>query len=159
MEELPLHPALVHFAIVLPLITLVFELIYRVSKNHIYSHISFILAIFSAIFIALAMYSGNIAGPDVYPLLNEHGKIELKEHKELGLYLALAMGVLAMIKIASIRLNKNILGIIFVVGMFIFNYGVLVQGHHGGELVYEYGAGVDCPTSSDGFDEDEEDDD
>ena len=145
MEELPIHPSIVHFAIVLPIITLIFEAIFRISKNYTYSHISYFLAILSALAFAGAMFSGNIDGPNAYPLMSSEGQHELKEHKELGLYITIAMGILAMVKIASVRLKKEILGLVFLVGMIGVVGITMQQGHDGGELVYKYAANVECP--------------
>ena len=144
-ESIPLHPAIVHFAIVLPILVLIFQGLFLYTKELTYSKISFVLAIVTALFLIGAWYSGGIlqdAKGSIYPLLSEHGKEELSEHANLGFILAIAMSVLAILKVLASKLQKQILEIVFLIGVVIFIGANLQQGKDGGELVYEYGAGI-----------------
>ena len=144
-ESVPLHPAIVHFAIVLPILVLIFQGLFLATKELTYSKISFILAIVTALFLIGAWYSGGImqdAKGSIYPLLSEGGKEELSEHAKLGFYLAIAMSILAILKVVASKLQKQILEVVFLIGIVIFIGLNLKQGKDGGELVYEYGAGV-----------------
>jgi uncharacterized membrane protein len=144
-EAIPLHPAIVHFAVVLPILTLVFEALFLYSKNETYSKVAFVLAIFSAIFVIAAWYSGGIlqqTSENIYPLLNDEGKEELKEHAKLGFILAIVMSALAILKIIAYKLQKQILEIVFLVAMVALVATTLKQGKDGGELVYEFSAGI-----------------
>jgi len=145
-----LHPAAAHFAIVLPIVALVFGLVYLITRSEGMSKISSRLLVFAALGVIAAWYTGSQAGPDVYPLLSEDGQEELIEHKTLGLYLAIAFGVIAVIKFAGCQMKKfwlEALAIVLLLGATVMT---LQQGQDGGELTYEYGAGVE--QHADGLD-------
>lgn len=161
-----LHPAAAHFAIVLPIVASVFGLIYLFTRSEGMSKISSRVLVFAALGVIAAWYTGSEAGPDVYPLLSDEGQHELLEHKAMGLYLAIAMGVIALIKFAGCKLNKFAIEAVAIVLLLGATVMTLSQGKDGGELTYEYGAGVekhadglDClENPSDYVEEDEADD-
>ena len=145
-----LHPATAHFAIVLPIVASVFGLIYIFTRSEGMSKISSRVLLFAALGVIAAWYTGSQAGPDAYPLLSDAGQKELLEHKALGLYLAIAMGVIALIKILGCKLNKFAVEAVAIVLLLGATGATLLQGKHGGELTYEYGAGVE--NHADGLD-------
>ncbi len=145
-----LHPAAAHFAIVLPVVASIFGLIYLFTRSEGMSKISSRLLVFAALGVIAAWYTGSQAGPDAYPLLSDEGQHELIEHKTLGLYLAIAFGVIAVIKFIGCQLKKfgiEALAILLLLGATAVTF---VQGKDGGELTYEYGAGVE--KHADGLD-------
>jgi len=86
-----------------------------------------------------AWYTGTQAGPEIYNFLSEAGKEELREHKALGTYLAIAMGIIALIQIAGCRMRKfglELLAIVLLIGAMATTFK---QGKDGGEIVYNYG--------------------
>lgn len=134
-----LHPATAHFAMVLPVVASVFGLIYLVSKSETMSKISARTALVTAIAMVGVWYTGSQAGPQIFNFLDEAGKHELLEHKELGLYLAIAMSVVALIQVAGCKLQKfgiQALGVILTVVVMAVTF---IQGKHGGEIVYDHG--------------------
>jgi uncharacterized membrane protein len=169
MESIPLHPAVVHFAIVLPIVALALELLYRFSKNETYSKLSLYTMGVAVAALAVAMVTGGQSGPEVYPYLIPDGQAELREHKQLGQILVGASALLFVIKLASLKWSKNLLELVFVAGLLVLVGANLKQGKDGGELTYEYGAGVmhdhtkctqyfDCEDFEEDEDEDEDDD-
>jgi len=134
-----LHPATVHFAIVLPLVASVFGLAYLYSRTQIMSKISARATLVAALAMIGVWYTGNQAGPLVYHYLSEAGQHELLEHKQLGLYLAIAMSIIALLQIAGCRLKKfglEALAIVLLIGAM---FTTFLQGKHGGEIVYDHG--------------------
>jgi len=134
-----LHPPLVHFAIVLPLVALVFSLIYLLKRDETMSKISSRLTLLAALAMAAAWYSGNQAGPEIYSFLSPEGKEELMEHKALGLYLAIAMGIIAILKMAGCYMKKfaiEALAVVLLLGATVVTFA---QGKDGGEIVYNHG--------------------
>lgn len=134
-----LHPATAHFAMVLPVVASVFGLAYMISKTETMSKISARTALVAAIAMIGVWYTGSQAGPQIFNFLDAAGKHELLEHKELGLYLAIAMSVVALIQIAGCKLKKfglQALGIVLTVVVMAVTF---LQGKHGGEIVYEHG--------------------
>ena len=134
-----IHPATAHFAMALPVVASVFGLAYLYSKTEIMSKISARTTLVAALAMIAAWYTGNQAGPEIYDYLSQAGKHELVEHKELGLYLAIAMGVIALIQIAGCQMRRfgvQLLAIVLLLGATATTF---LQGKHGGEIVYNYG--------------------
>lgn len=134
-----LHPATVHFAMVLPVVASVFGLIYLFTKNEGMSKISSRATLFAALAMIGVWYTGSHAGPQIYDYLSAQGQHELIEHKTLGLYLAIAMGVIALLKIAGCKMKKFGLEALAVILLLAATTTTFAQGKMGGELVYNYG--------------------
>ncbi len=134
-----LHPATVHFAIVLPVVASVFGAIYLVTKSESMSKISTRATLLAAIAMIGVWYTGNQAGPKIFQFLSEAGKHELLEHKELGLYLAIAMAIIALLKIVGCKAKMFKLEAIAILLLFATMFTTFIQGKHGGEIVYNYG--------------------
>lgn len=145
-----LHPAAAHFAIVLPVVASVFGLIYLTTRSEGMSKISTRTLLFAALGVIAAWYTGSQAGPDAYPLLSNEGQKELIEHKTLGLYLAISFGVIAVIRFIGCKMNKFVIEALATVLLLGATVMIFAQGKDGGELTYEYGAGVE--QHADGLD-------
>ena len=134
-----IHPATAHFAMALPVVASVFGLAYLYSKTEIMSKISTRTTLIAALAMIAAWYTGNQAGPEIYDYLSQAGKHELVEHKELGLYLAIAMGAIALLQMAGCKMKRfgvQTLAIVLLLGATATTF---LQGKHGGEIVYNYG--------------------
>jgi len=134
-----LHPATVHFAMVLPVVASVFGLIYLFKRDELMSKISSRATLIAALAMIGVWYTGNQAGPQIYDYLSEAGKHELMEHKALGLYLAIAMGIIAVIKIAGCKMRNFAIEALAVVLLLGATAVTFAQGKDGGEIVYNYG--------------------
>ena len=163
MESILFHPPLVHFAIVLPMVTLIFQLAYSLTNNYIYSQWSARLLILSAIVMIVTWYTGGLEGEDVYPLLSDAGQESLKEHKTFGLYLMIMTSVLAVIKLFACKTRNVILETIVFIGLLTTTSVLAYQGLLGGEVVYKHGAnvkdhtdGLDCLADPEDFIEEAE---
>jgi len=155
-----LHPAAAHFSVVLPIVSLVLGLVYLYRPSELMSKISSRFMIFAAIFIVVAFFTGKHDGGEVYILLSGEGKQLLLQHKQLGLYLAIGMGIAAVVKFFGCYRQMFKAEIFAIVLVAVVSAGVLYQGKMGGELTYKYGAHV--KDYSDGMDclaDEEEDDD
>ncbi len=150
MESTLLHPPLVHFAIVLPIVALFVQIAYSVSNNYLYSQWASRVLIIAALFMLGAWYTGGLEGQDVYPLLNDSGQSVLKQHRNIGLYLMIGTIVLALIKFFACKARNVILETIVLVGLLVTSSGLAYQGLIGGDIVYKYGGGVE--NYSDGQD-------
>lgn len=134
-----LHPATAHFAMVLPIVATVFGLIYLYTRTEGMSKISSRLTAFAALAMIGVWYTGSQAGPEIYDYLSDAGKHTLIEHKDLGLYLAIAMGVIALLKLVGCKMKLFWLEAVAVVLLVAASGATLVQGKHGGEIVYNHG--------------------
>jgi len=157
-----LHPAIAHFAVSLPIISLLLGLAYLYKPSELMSKVSTRFMVFAAIFIIAAFFTGKHDGGEVYILLSGEGKKLLLQHKDLGLYLAIAMGIAALIKFYGCFKNSFKVELLAILLVAVIAGGTLYQGKMGGELTYTYGAHV--KDHSDGMDclaeaaEDEDDD-
>lgn len=150
MESTLLHPPLVHFAIVLPMVAFMFQLAFSATNNFKYSQWSAYLLIVSALVMIGAWYTGGLQGADVYPLLTQEGQEVLKSHKSIGFYIMLATIALAIIKFFAYKSRNVILETIVFVGLLLIASSLVYQGLIGGEVVYKHGGGVE--NHSDGLD-------
>ncbi len=150
--EIPvlLHPPLVHFAIVLPVMILILELINMVLKSRAttemprgstVSMLSLFLIILIVIIFFGAYLTGSVDGKNTYDMLCETGKTELKEHKLLGIYLVYGTVALLVFKLISLIAGGAGRSLLVIVSL-LFVAVTLKQGRDGGELVYEHGANV-----------------
>jgi uncharacterized membrane protein len=124
---------------VLPVVASAFGVAYLINRKEIMSKIAARTTLVAALAMIGVWYTGNQAGPLVYNYLSEAGKHELLEHKQLGLYLAIAMSIIALLQIAGCRLKKfglEALAIVLLIGAM---FTTFLQGKHGGEIVYDHG--------------------
>ncbi len=134
-----LHPATAHFAMVLPVVASVFSLIYLVNKSETFSKIAARTTLLAAIAMIGVWYTGSQAGPQIYDYLSEAGQQTLVSHKNLGLYLAIAMGVIALLQIIGCRLRKPMFQIVATLALLAATATTFAQGKMGGEIVYNHG--------------------
>lgn len=158
-----LHPASAHFAVVLPILALIFGIAYLIKPSELMSKISTRFMVFASIFLIIAFFTGKDDGGETYILLSQEGQSLLLKHKDFGLYLAISMFIAAAIKVYGCikeNLKAEIFSILFIA---IVAAGVLYQGKMGGELTYTHGAnveshsdGIDCLAEQAEFAEEEE---
>lgn len=153
MEQIPslVHPPLVHFAIVLPIMIVLLELVNIIvkrgatpeeSKGRGVSTLSFLLIIAMVVIFALVYLSGSVDGKAAWDGLSETGQAGLKEHKLMGIYLLYGSVVLLAFKFLSLIGPKS--RILFLLLAIAFAAATLNQGKKGGELVYVHGANVEA---------------
>ena len=138
-----LHPAVDHFAIALPVVILLLELINLIMRKRAISGISFFLIFLTVVASVGAYFTGLVDGKEAFPALSEAAKEALSEHKILGTYLMLASGVLLFFKLLSMLTDKGLIRGLYILILAVFVAGVLDQGKEGGELVYKYGMNVE----------------
>jgi uncharacterized membrane protein len=134
-----IHPATAHFAMVLPVVATALGVAYLISKEEIMSKVAARATLAAALAMIAAWYTGTQAGPEIFEFLTAEGKKDLLEHKALGTYLAIAMGIIALIQIAGCRLKKFGLELLAIVLLTIAMVITFLQGKEGGEIVYNHG--------------------
>jgi len=145
-----LHPAVAHFAVALPIISLVLGIAYLVKPSELMSKISTRFMVFAALFMIAAFFTGKEDGGEAYILLSEAGQALLRDHKEFGLFLTITMVVAALAKFFGCFTKRIKVEIFAIVLLAVIAGGVLYQGKMGGELTFTYGANVE--KYSDGMD-------
>ncbi len=142
--EIPLlvHPPLVHFAIVLPLVVLVLEIINSFAKKRTLAVINISMLFMIMLIIIGAFFTGKADGSEAFDLLSKAGKEALGEHKLIGAYLLYFSIALFVIKILSASIKKAWFRAIYMLLLAGFVAFTFYQGKEGGELVFEHGANI-----------------
>ncbi len=138
-----LHPPVDHFAIALPVVILLLELINLAFRKRAISGVSLFLILLTVVATVGAYFTGLVDGKEAFEGLSDAAKEELSEHKLLGTYLMLASFVLLFFKLVSMLSTKAIMKGLYLLVLFAFVAGIFEQGEEGGELVYEYGINVE----------------
>jgi uncharacterized membrane protein len=137
-----LHAPIDHFAMALPVVILLLELLNLFLRKRAISGLSFFL-IFVTVGVTVAAYfTGLVDGKEAYPALSEAAKETLSEHKTIGTYLMLGTGVLLFFKLLSMIANRGIMKALYLLLLIVYVVGIFEQGKEGGELVYKHGANV-----------------
>jgi len=137
-----LHPPIVHFAVAIPVIILLIEIVNLFIKKRCLNVTSFFLVTLALFIFAAAFFTGKVDGKAAYSLLSDAGQSELKEHKLLGMYLVYGIAALFIIKVITMAMSSTLARAFFVVLLALFIGFTFKQGKDGGELVYSYGANV-----------------
>lgn len=149
-----LHPPLVHFAVVIPILVLLFEIVNIFLNSKSLKIITSSLLFLTIIILFGAYLAGTTDGKAAIDSGNFNALSELKEHKLLGMYLFYGSIGVFIFKLLSLVINKTGFRIFYVLILLGFITGIVHQGKEGGELVYKYGANVQ--VQKDDFDDDEE---
>lgn len=138
-----LHPAVDHFAIALPVVILLLELINLVARKRTISVLSLFLIILAVLAAAAAYFTGSVDGKEAFDALTAAGQDELKDHKLLGTYLMIASVLILIFKLLSMMIGRALMQAFYLLFLVVFIAGMLKQGKEGGELVYEHGANIE----------------
>lgn len=136
------HPQVVHFPITLLIVALAFEIVSYFGKKESFSLISLILLILGTIGSFIAIQTGETSAEIAKKIIGIGSTLhEHEEMAEMVFYLYLAITI---IKVVLMRLKKDILPwkVFILVGMIAGTFFIFRVGHYGGQLVYEWGAGV-----------------
>ena len=140
--EVMLHPLVVHFAITLPFVAILLELINLILERRVIGVLSFFLLLLASLAFVAAYFTGIVDGKEAYDLLSDEAKVLLKEHKTLGIYLLIGSLGALLFKLLSVLIRHKTFKAIYMLLLFAIAFGLYEQGKHGGELVYTYGANV-----------------
>jgi len=148
-----MHPPIVHFAIAIPVLIVVFELINIFLNNKTIKVISTILMVVMIGVFFAAYLTGITDGKAAID--NGFGAMDdLKEHKLFGIYLVYISVFVLLMKLLSLTINRTGFKVFYVLILFGFLALVFHQGEEGGELVYKHAANV--KAQNDEFDDDDE---
>lgn len=143
-----LHPVMVHFAVVLPLIVLILELANLIFKRRALSITSLALLLTAVLFYLAAYFTGKADGKEAYALLSPEGQDALKSHRLLGTYLVYALSVPLVFKLIAMLIAQKWARGLLLLTLVIFISFMIKQGFDGGELVYKYGANVQAVSAA-----------
>jgi uncharacterized membrane protein len=142
-----LHPAMVHWPIVLLTIAFLFDVVavILVSKEWI-RKTALVLFVLGALFASLTYWSGKEASETVdlsagaQPVLAEHEELANYTLRFFAIYTAVRLGLLFFVPYK--RLLHGVVVVLALPGL----YWLFETADHGGALVYKHGTGVTLPT-------------
>jgi uncharacterized membrane protein len=144
LQPYQLHPQVDHFSVALLMVAVVIDLIASLAPTRIWlRYTALTLMILGAIAAGASFFTGDMEADRIWNALGQPAKDVLKTHAQLGEYLAITFGVLAvwriLIQIAGFMAgSRAIYLIVAIVAIGVLSY----QSHLGGVLVYDYGAGT-----------------
>ncbi len=136
------HPLFVHFAIALPVVIVLFELINLATRRRSIGVMSFVLMVLLVLVYFGAYLTGVTDGQEAKKLLNPEARQILSAHKQLGVYLIYGSLVVLLFKLISIAVSRFAARLLFLLVLIGFVLIAFSEGKKGGELVYTYGANV-----------------
>ena len=144
LQPLQLHPQVDHFSVALLIVAVLIDLVASLAPNRIWlRYTALTLMILGAIAAGASFLTGDAEADRIWNALGQPAKDVLKTHAQLGEYLAITFGVLAvwriLIQVAGFMAGSRMIYLIVsIVAIIVLGY----QSHLGGVLVYDYGAGT-----------------
>ncbi len=137
-----MHPLIVHFAIALPFLILLLELVNLATRKRTIGVTSFAFMVLLTIILYAALLTGSTDAQAAKATMSAGAKEMLAEHKQWAVYLFYASVVLMLIKLLSVLVRKTPLRVFFFIVLMLFAAATLATGKRGGALVYTYGVNV-----------------
>lgn len=141
------HPAAVHFAVVLPLVILILELINLITKRKSLTITVYVLFVMLAGVFLAAYATGVTDGKEGGLLLSEDGLAHLKEHKNIGIYLLYLTALPILLKLLTLAVKKPWAKVVYLLSFVAIIALTVYQAKEGGELVYKYGLNVEAKVA------------
>ena len=144
LQPYQLHPVVDHFSVALLIVAVLLDLVASMASSRIWlRYTALTLLILGAIAAGGSFFTGDMEADRIWNALGQPAKDVLKTHAELGEYLAIAFGVLALWRImiqafVFMAGTRWIYLIVAFVAIIVLGY----SAHLGGVLVYDYGAGT-----------------
>ena len=135
-----LHPKIVHFPVAMLFLAGICYLLHFFIKNQYLDRFGFFLHLGGTIATVAAIFSGNYAESTIIQTETIHEIVE--EHEFLGMLTGWVFGLLLVWAYLRQKSKFMVEKVAFLV-IFVLGLGILTIGAaHGGELVYDHGAGV-----------------
>jgi len=144
LQPYQLHPVIDHFTVALLIVAVLIDLVASMAPNRIWlRYTALTLMVLGAIAAGGSYFTGDIEADRIWNALGQPAKDVLKTHAELGEYLAITFGILAvwriLIQAAGFMAGSRALYLIVaIVAIVTLSY----SAHLGGSLVFDYGAGT-----------------
>jgi uncharacterized membrane protein len=144
LSGMQLHPVVDHFSVALLITAVLLDLIGSMASTRLWLRYAAVtLMILGALAAGGSFFTGDMEADRIWNALGAPAKEVLKRHAQLGEYLAIAFGVLALWRLMIETLgfmagSRMIYMIVALVAVVVLGY----SAHLGGVLVYDYGAGT-----------------
>ena len=136
--EIPqmMHPCVVHFAIALPVVVLLLEIINLIVKKRAIGVVSFLLALLASATAIVAYMTGNVDAN----LANMDSVIQA--HKNLGAYVVVLSMVVVVFKLFSVMIRTGIVKALYLMILIASVGFVANEAMSGKDLVYNNGINI-----------------
>jgi|FLOH01.1.fsa_nt_gi uncharacterized membrane protein len=143
MFDLPLHPIVVHFPIVLgsllPFLALL--LWWAIKKDHLQQQVWVLVTVMALAYGATAIVAVELGEKDEDKVEEIVSEKVIEEHEEAAEMIPWVAGTLFLVSIAGlVKKNSHSLRLGLAVLSLVALIPLVSAGHTGGELVYQYGA-------------------
>jgi uncharacterized membrane protein len=136
-----MHPAIVHFAVALPVVILLIELINLAARRKSIGAISFVLIVLMAV-VYLGAYLTGTVDAQAAKGLGADAKSLLDAHKNGGVWLVYGTLVVLFFKLVSSAVNKFPARIVYLIVLGVFFWGATGVVKKGCALTYKHGVNV-----------------
>ena len=150
LQPYQLHPVADHFSVALLFVAVLIDLIASLSPTRIWlRYTAVMLMILGALAAGASFATGDMEADRIWNALGQPAKDVLKTHAQLGEYLAITFGVLALWRLmiegfGFMAGSRPIYLIVAILAIGTLGY----SAHLGGVLVYDYGAGTALMASA-----------
>ena len=144
LQPYQLHPVADHFSVALLFVAVLIDLVASMSPTRIWMrYTALTLMVLGALAAGASFATGDMETDRIWNALGQPARDVLKRHAQLGEYLAIAFGVLAVWRIliqgfGFMAGSRAIYLIVAILAIATLGY----SAHLGGVLVYDYGAGT-----------------
>lgn len=137
-----MHPAIIHFAVALPVIIILLELINLAVRRKLLGSISFVLMVLMALVYLGAYLTGTVDANRAKDLLSPETKALLDAHKNGGIWLVYGSLGVILLKIISVAVKKILVRIVYLLVLVLFFWGATGVVQDGCALTYKHGVNV-----------------
>jgi uncharacterized membrane protein len=144
LQPYQLHPMADHFSVGILFVAVLIDLVASMSPTRIWlRYTALTLMILGALAAGASFFTGDMEADRIWNALGQPARDVLKRHAQLGEYLAITFGVLAVWRIliqgfGFMAGSRAIYLIVAILAIATLGY----SAHLGGVLVYDYGAGT-----------------
>ncbi|ADC90186.1 conserved hypothetical protein [Thermocrinis albus DSM 14484] len=141
-QVVKIHPPVVHFAIVLPILLFLIE-VYKLLRGEEKGGVSLLVSLLMVISVASAALTGWVVHERIESLpITAEAEAVLHLHERLGITLFVFSLLVLTLKVMSLKISRRFFSLLYILGLLLLSGGVLYQGYLGGRLVYQYSVGV-----------------
>jgi uncharacterized membrane protein len=142
----PLHPAIVHFPIVLTLLGTLFSIFAVMTRRGALPQFTALILILAAGSAQYAVYTGDIQDP-LFGTLPEEMRTLVREHSEWGERTRTAVAIAAGLAVVALALTRarafrRVFALLTLLACLAASYCALQAAQRGGKLVYEHRIGI-----------------
>lgn len=137
-----MHPAIVHFAVALPVVIILLELINLVVRRKILGGVNFFFMILMVIVYFGAYVTGTVDARHAKDMISPETKTLLEAHTSGGVWMVYGSLLVIFFKIVSLAVKKLPARIIFLVVLGLFFWATTGVVQNGCALTYKHGVNV-----------------